>query len=161
MLLLCCLVPKSCLTVLRPHGLESTQALSIGSHGLQDWSGLPFPSPRDLPRLGIQLVSPALAGRFFTAEPLGKPLLMPCRNTVGTSLAVQWLRLHAAHAGGLGPVPGQGTRCHVLQLRAGRPQLKVSPAAMKTRHRQINKKRNTKKRKTVDLCVSVLCPASW
>ena len=33
------------------------------------WSGLPFPSPRDLPHPGIQpvvLMSPALAGRFFT-----------------------------------------------------------------------------------------------
>jgi len=37
------------------------------------WSGLPFPSPGDLPDLGIKPVSPALAGRFFTAEPSGKP----------------------------------------------------------------------------------------
>ena len=29
------------------------------------WSGLPLPSPGDLPNPGIQLVSPALAGRFF------------------------------------------------------------------------------------------------
>ena len=35
-------------------------------------SGLPFPSPEDLPNLGIKLTSPALAGRFFTAEPQGK-----------------------------------------------------------------------------------------
>ena len=27
----------------------------------------------DLPSPGIKLMSPALAGRFFTAEPLGKP----------------------------------------------------------------------------------------
>ena len=33
------------------------------------WSGLPFPSPGDLPDPGIKptfLVSPALTGRFFT-----------------------------------------------------------------------------------------------
>ena len=33
------------------------------------WSGLPFPPPGDLPKLGIEpksLVSPELAGRFFT-----------------------------------------------------------------------------------------------
>ena len=35
------------------------------------WSGLPFPSPGDLP--GIEPVSPALAGRFFITEPPGKP----------------------------------------------------------------------------------------
>ena len=30
------------------------------------WSGLPFPSPGDLPDPGIKPGSPALAGRFFT-----------------------------------------------------------------------------------------------
>ena len=33
------------------------------------WSGLPFPTPGDLPDLGIKtwsLASPTLAGRFFT-----------------------------------------------------------------------------------------------
>ena len=37
-------------------------------------SGLPFPSPGDLPDSGIEpvsLVSPALAGRFFTTVPPG------------------------------------------------------------------------------------------
>ena len=29
------------------------------------WSGLPFPSPGDLPGPGIEPMSPALAGRFF------------------------------------------------------------------------------------------------
>ena len=39
------------------------------------WSGLPFPSPGDLPHPGIEsafLVSPALAGGFFTIAPPGK-----------------------------------------------------------------------------------------
>ena len=38
------------------------------------WSGLPFPSPGDLPDPGIEPVSPALAGGFFSIETLGKPL---------------------------------------------------------------------------------------
>jgi len=41
------------------------------------WSWLPFPTPGDLPDPGIKptsLVSPALAGRFFTTAPSGKPL---------------------------------------------------------------------------------------
>ena len=38
------------------------------------WSGVPFPSPRDLLNPGIEPASLALAGRFFTAEPPGKPL---------------------------------------------------------------------------------------
>ena len=37
------------------------------------WSGLPFPSPGDLPDPRIELESPALAGGFFTTAPLGKP----------------------------------------------------------------------------------------
>jgi len=37
------------------------------------WSGLPFSSPGDLPDPGIGLMSPALAGRFFTNESPGKP----------------------------------------------------------------------------------------
>ena len=32
------------------------------------WSGLPFPSPGDLPNSEIELRSPALAGRFFTTN---------------------------------------------------------------------------------------------
>ena len=36
------------------------------------WSGLPFPPPVDLPDPGIEPVSPALAGRFFTTELPGK-----------------------------------------------------------------------------------------
>ena len=37
------------------------------------WSGLPFPSPGDLPNPEIKAASLALAGRFFTTEPPGKP----------------------------------------------------------------------------------------
>ena len=36
----------------------------------------------------------------------------------GTSLMVQWLRLHTPNAGGLGLIPGQGTRSHMPQLFA-------------------------------------------
>ena len=38
------------------------------------WSGLPFIPPGDLPDPRIEHVSPAVAGRFFTAEPPGKPI---------------------------------------------------------------------------------------
>jgi len=31
-------------------------------------------------------------------------------GSLGTSLAVQWLRLHAPTAGGIGSIPGQGTK---------------------------------------------------
>ena len=37
------------------------------------WSGLPCPTPGDLPDLGIKKpITPALTDRFFTTEPPGK-----------------------------------------------------------------------------------------
>ena len=50
--------------------------LSMGFSRQEYWSGLPFPSPEDLPYPGIEPtspMSPALAGGFFTAEPPEKP----------------------------------------------------------------------------------------
>ena len=37
------------------------------------WIKLPFPPPGDLPDPGIKLVSPVLAGGFFTTASPGKP----------------------------------------------------------------------------------------
>ena len=37
------------------------------------WRGLTFPSPGDIPLPGIEPAASALAGRFFTTEPPGKP----------------------------------------------------------------------------------------
>jgi len=36
------------------------------------WGGLPFLPPGNFPAPAIEPISPALAGRFFTAEPPGK-----------------------------------------------------------------------------------------
>ena len=51
--------------------------LSMGFSRQEYWSGLPFPSPGDLPKPGIKLVSPvspALAGGFFTTSSTWKAL---------------------------------------------------------------------------------------
>ena len=58
---------------------------------------------------------------------------------LGTSLAVQWLRLCTPRAWGLDLIPGQGTRPHMLQLRVRTQQLKMPLAAAKTWHSHINK----------------------
>ena len=50
----------------------------MGCSRQEHWSGLPFPPPGDLPDPGIKPsfpVSPALAGRFFTTAPPGKPMI--------------------------------------------------------------------------------------
>ena len=70
-------VQFSCLVVsnsLRPHELEPTRLLCLWGFSRQEyWSGLPFLSPRNLPDPETEVRSPALAGRFFTTKPPGKP----------------------------------------------------------------------------------------
>ena len=39
------------------------------------WSGWPFPSPGDLPNLGIKPGSPALKSDSLLSEPPGKPMM--------------------------------------------------------------------------------------
>ena len=47
--------------------------LSIGFSRQEYWSGLPFPSPGDLPNPGIEPRSPALQADALTSDPPGKP----------------------------------------------------------------------------------------
>ena len=46
----------------------------MGFSSQEYWSGFPFPPPGDLPDPGLEPMSPALAGGFFTPEPPGKPI---------------------------------------------------------------------------------------
>ena len=48
--------------------------LSMGFSRQEYWSGLPFPSPGDLPNPGIEPGSPALQADALSSEPPGKPL---------------------------------------------------------------------------------------
>ena len=64
------------------HSLQPMDCSPPGSfvHGIlqqEYWSGLPFPSPGDLPNPGtetVSIASPTLAGRFFTTVPPGQPI---------------------------------------------------------------------------------------
>ena len=46
---------------------------SMGFSRQECWSGLPFPSPGDLPNPGIEPRSPALEADALPSEPPGKP----------------------------------------------------------------------------------------
>ena len=46
---------------------------SMGFSRQEYWSGLPFPSPGDLPDPGIKPGSPAFQADALTSEPPGKP----------------------------------------------------------------------------------------
>ena len=50
---------------------------SMGFSRQECWSGLPFPSPGDLPDPGIEPGSPALQADALLSEPPGKPSLYP------------------------------------------------------------------------------------
>ena len=49
------------------------QALFLEFPRQEDWNGLPFPSPGDLPKPGIELMSPALQANSLPTEPPGGP----------------------------------------------------------------------------------------
>ena len=52
--------------------------LSIGFSRQEYWSGLPCPPPGDLPNPGIKpasLISPVLAGRFFTTSAIWEDVM--------------------------------------------------------------------------------------
>ena len=51
-----------------PWTVAHQDPLSMESSRKEYWSGLPFPTPRDLPNPGIEPTSLALAGGFFTTS---------------------------------------------------------------------------------------------
>ena len=76
MILCCCSVAKSCLTLCNPMDSSPPASLCMGFPRQEYWRGLLFPSPGDLPDPGIEpvsLASPAFAGGFFTTVPPEKP----------------------------------------------------------------------------------------
>ena len=64
------------------------------------WSGLPFPSPGDLPDPGIEPTSPALAGRFSATVPPGKPSLRVTGSLKNPVVATQAAKPRGLKASG-------------------------------------------------------------
>ena len=69
LVLSCSVVPDSSAT---PWTVAHQAPLSMGFPRQEYWSGLPFPSPGDLPNPRIKPTSPVLAGKLFINEPPGK-----------------------------------------------------------------------------------------
>ena len=57
-----------------PWAVAYQAPLSMGFSRQVSWTGLPFPSPGDLPDPGIEPGSPVLQADALPSEPLGKPL---------------------------------------------------------------------------------------
>ena len=64
---------------------------SMGFSRQENWSGLPFTSPGDLPDLGIEAGSPALEADALTSEPPGKPDYRGYPSTSPLSLKVRFI----------------------------------------------------------------------
>ena len=97
------------------------------------WTGLPFPTPGDLPDPGIKPASPALTGGFFTTEPPKRywesvslsvesdsatPWTIACQAPLSMGLSRQpyWSRLPCPSLGDL-PHPGiEPGLLHCLQI---------------------------------------------
>ena len=69
------LVSKSCPTLATPWIVAHQAPLSMAFSRHEYWSGLPFPSPGDLPTPGIEPRSPALQADSSPTELRGKTFL--------------------------------------------------------------------------------------
>ena len=63
-------VAQSCPTLCDPWTVAHQAPLSMGLSRQEYWSGLPSPSPGDLPNPGIEPRSPALQAGALTSEPV-------------------------------------------------------------------------------------------
>ena len=67
-------VTQSCPTLCDPWTVAHQAPPSMGFTSQEYWSGLPLPSPGDLPNPGIEPRSPTLQADALPSEPLGKYL---------------------------------------------------------------------------------------
>ena len=69
-----CVCVCVCISHLVMSNSLQSYGLSVEFSRQEYWSGLPFPSPGDLPDAGTELKSPALQADTLPTEPPGKPL---------------------------------------------------------------------------------------
>ena len=97
------------------------------------WSGLPFPPPGESSRPRDRKTQVSyVVGRFFTIWATRENKLC-----LGTSLAVQWLRLRTPTAGATGSIPGLGNKNPHATERSKKKKKK------KTIHWEVCGKRDT------------------
>jgi len=67
---------------------------SMGFSRQEYWSGLPFPSPGDLPNPGIKPRSPTLQADYLPSEPSGKPIIINKLYYFKSDYFETFLKLH-------------------------------------------------------------------
>ena len=88
-----------------PSTVAHLAPLSMEFSRQEYWSGLPFPFPADLPGSEMQLISPALSGRFFTTALPGKPDPWKEEKKLARTLPEQSQEPHLEHS-----------ECHTLTV---------------------------------------------
>ena len=69
-------VTQSCPTLSDPMDCSPPGSSTMGFSRQEYWSGLPLPSPGDLPDPGIEPRSPSLQADALTSEPPRKPVYL-------------------------------------------------------------------------------------
>ena len=69
-----CVIPSVVSNSVTPWTVICQAPLSMEFSRQEYWSGLPFPSPRDLPNLAMKPRFNALQADSLPSEPLGKPI---------------------------------------------------------------------------------------
>ena len=79
---MCMSVAQSCLTLCDPTDCTDQALRSMGFSRQEHWTGLPCPSPEDLPDVEIEPRCPALQAASLPSELQGSPalLLILCRG---------------------------------------------------------------------------------
>ena len=93
----------SCLTLVTPWAVAFQAPLAIRFSRQEYWRGLPFPSPRDLPNMGIEPRSPALQADSLLTKPPGNSLYLKYIVIIQT---------HKPLAASL-MLPKMGCLCHI------------------------------------------------
>ena len=71
----CKFLLQSCLTLYNPMDFSLKAPLSMGILQARHWSGLPYPTPGDLPNPEIKPRALSLQANSLPAEPQGKPIV--------------------------------------------------------------------------------------
>ena len=98
-------VVQSFPTLCDPMNWTLAASLSTGSSRQEYWSGLPCPSPGDLPTLGIKPGSLALQANSFIISP-GKPL--PSKRQILHVTLILYIQYRRIQRGSLSGVVGNG-----------------------------------------------------
>ena len=86
-------VTQSCLTLCDPWTVAHQAPPSMGFSRQEYWSGLPLPSPGDLPYPGIEPRSPTLQADALISAPPGKSLNTRTQSLRKPSIETQNFRL--------------------------------------------------------------------